>query len=166
MNIIRSCFDNFYDCIKPLVFSLTKYDLEKAHELFVKFSQVVYSTGLEKFILDNKTNQIDNNFEISNAAGFNKNADIPPIFLKYLGLDRVVIGTVTGDYWKGNERPRMTRYPATESLVNWMGLPGIGAEKISEKLLDYGDHQIPITINLMATPNKKGDGTLKDLKKV
>ena len=69
-------------------------------------------------------------------AGLNKNAEIPPSTMKYLGFDRVVIGTVTNDKWKGNPKPRIARYPSTESLVNWMGLPGEGAEKIVERLLN------------------------------
>lgn len=165
MNLMRKNFDNFYDLMKPLIFKLTEKDPGKAHDLFVRFSQVLHFTGLERFVLDNEANKINSGFEISNAAGFNKNGNISPSFLKYLGFDRVVVGTITGDSWKGNPRPNIARYPETESLVNWMGLPGIGAEKVAQQLQKFGKHKVPLTINLMSTPEKTGDEVLRDLEK-
>ena len=85
--------------------------------------------------------------KISNAAGFNKNADIAPSVLEALGFNRVVIGTVTHDKWKGNPRPRMKRFPKTNSLVNWMGLPGHGSKRVAERLYDYDNQSVPLTIN-------------------
>lgn len=155
MNFLREAFDSFYDTIQPIVFSRTNHDPEKAHELFIWFCRILYKTKLEKLVLDNDTNKSNPSFEISDAAGFNKNGDIPPSVLHYLGFDRAVIGTVTADYWKGNPRPRCVRFPKTESMVNWQGLPGIGAEAVAEKLATYS-HTIPLTINFMATPKKKG----------
>lgn len=163
MDLIRFSFDNFYDLIKHPIFYVTRKDPEIAHNLFVSFSQILSAVGLEKFVLDNKVNRKKQSFDISNAAGFNKNADISPTVLKYLGFDRVVIGTVTKDAWEGNPRPRIIRYSKTKSLVNWMGLPGIGAEKVAKRLSNYGNHEVPITINLMATPNKKEEQILRDL---
>ena len=163
MDIFRKSFDAFYDIIKPIVFSLTKTDPEKAHELFIGFCRTLHAFKLEGLVLDNSANRLNPGFKISNAAGFNKNGEISPSVLKYLGFDRVVIGTVTYDEWKGNSRPRIRRYHKTESLVNWMGLPGIGAREIAEILYNYGNHRVPLTINLMSTPGKKGDDLLRDL---
>ena len=46
-------------------------------------------------------------------------------------------------------------------MVNWMGLPGIGAKKIAEKLIAQQHclrcSSVPITINLMSTPQKQGE---------
>ena len=119
--------------------------------------------GLENLLFDCPENRLNPGFEISNAAGFNKDGSIPPTFLKALGFDRVVVGTVTADPWKGNPRPRIVRYPGTESMVNWMGLPGLGVKRIAENLEEYGFHQVPITINLMSTPGKTGEELLRDL---
>lgn len=163
MNALRTGFDKFYDSIKPVVFYLTRNDPEVAHTLFVNFSRLLHRLRLEKLVLDNPSNRVNPGFEISNAAGFNKNGEIPPSFLKYLGFDRVVVGTVTYEPWAGNSRPRTVRFPETESLVNWMGLPGVGAEKVAENLSSYRFHGVPITINLMSTPEKKGDEMLRDL---
>ncbi len=163
MDLARKGFDLFYDLIKPLVFRTTAKDPEKAHELFILFAETVHRLGLESLLLDNTTNAKPLSFEFSNAAGFNKNAEIAPTFLKHLGFNRAVIGTVTYDPWAGNPRPRTQRFIESRSLVNWMGLPGIGARAVAERLNDYGHHGVPITINLMATPGKKGDEVLKDL---
>ena len=149
MNLVRQSFDEFYDLIKPAVFRLTAKDPEVAHEIFIRFCQSIYKVGIERFVLDNPCNKLSPGFEISNAAGFNKNGEIAPSVLKYFGFDRCVVGTVTGEKWDGNPRPRCVRYPKTESLVNWMGLPGIGAEQVAENLNDYRSSGVPLTINFV-----------------
>ncbi len=164
MEILRKSFDAFYDAIKPAVFWATKKDPEKAHELFVNFCRFLHTLKLERIVLNNPSNKKSHEFKISNAAGFNKNGEIHPNVLKYLGFDRAVIGTVTYDEWKGNPRPRTKRFPETESLVNWMGLPGIGADRVAETVYFYGKHSMPLTVNIMATPGKQGDELLRDLK--
>jgi dihydroorotate dehydrogenase len=165
MNILRKGSDAFYDAIKPIIFRATKKDPEIAHSLFILYCNWLYKLNLDRLVLDNFSNH-QSPYLISNAAGFNKNAEIPPRALKYLGFDRVVIGTVTGDEWVGNPRPRTQRFPKTHSLVNWMGLPGIGASGVAERLHSYeGQYEIPLTINLMATPGKKWGNILSDLAK-
>ena len=163
MQVFRDNLDFFYDVIKPLIFKATEKDPQVAHELFTYFCKGVKVFHLEKIILDNIDNLAKPPFELSNAAGFNKNADIPPTVLKYLGFDRVVFGTITYDQWKGNSRPTIKRYAETESMVNWMGLPGDGAEVVAERIEKYDNHKVPITINFMSTPQKQGDELLKDL---
>lgn len=163
MDLVRKLFDQGFDLAKPLVFHATKRDPEHAHTLFVRMAQVLQESGTARFVLDNHANHIALPVELSNAAGFNKNGDIPPQVLKYMGFDRVVVGTVTKDVWQGNSRPRCVRYTRTESLVNWMGLPGIGASAVAKQLHSYGLHRVPLTINLMSTPGKQGDHLLEDL---
>ena len=102
-------------------------------------------------------------FGLSNAAGFNKNGLIPPEFLAYLGFNRMVVGTVTHERWEGNPRPRIQSFPKTQSIVNWMGIPGFGSQRVAEILSAYHQPSIPITINLASTPNKIGDDVLADL---
>ncbi|MEK6898360.1 MAG: hypothetical protein AABX28_03315 [Nanoarchaeota archaeon] len=149
MIILRKGFDNFYDLIKKPVFYLTSEDPETAHEIFVSFLRVLHYTGLEKSVLDFGKR---NNIVISNAAGFNKNGYISPTTLKYLGFDRGLVGTVTGESYEGSPRPRIKRFPETNSLVNWMKLPGIGAEQVAREMESYGEHGVPITINIAPTP--------------
>lgn len=165
MNILRNVIDLEYDRIRDKIFEETESDPEFAHEQFVRTARTIHKFKLEKLFLDCSENYLNPGFEISNAAGFNKNGDIPPTFLKYLGFDRVVVGTVTGDSWEGNLRPRIVRYPKTFSMVNWMGLPGVGSEEVAKNLESYEGCEIPITINLMSTPEKDGQSLLDDLEK-
>ncbi len=165
MDIARKTIDYLYDSIKPIIFKATEKDPQKAHQLFIRFSKTVYELKLEELLFNNLTNSRYIPFELSNAAGFNKNGDIPPTVLFYLGFDRAVIGTVTYDPWNGNPRPNIRRYSVTGSMVNWMGLPGKGAERITERLQSYGHHPVPLTINIMSTPQKQGEELLRDLEK-
>jgi dihydroorotate dehydrogenase len=165
MDVLRKGFDSFYDFIKPGVFFATAKNPEFAHHLFVGALNGLKTFGLSGLVLDNEANNRSNSYFVSNAAGFNKNGEIDPRLMKLLGFDRVVVGTVTADAWKGANKPRIMRFPKTGSLVNWMGLPGIGVEKVARRLEKYGEHGIPLTVNLMSTPEKKGNAVLKDLRR-
>ena len=163
MNLLRKYIENWYDKNKEKLFDETENDPEVAHEKFVKQERLIDKLGLSKFLLNNDANYTKSNIGLSNAAGFNKNGTIPPIFLWHLGFDRVVIGTVTHDAYQGNPRPRIKRFSETESLVNWMGLPGVGSKQVAKNLEYFGDHGVPLTINLMSTPGKTGQDLLNDL---
>lgn len=156
MDITRKFFDGVYDKLKEPIFNLTNSDPEVAHNLFGKFCRMLYSTGLDNLL---KTKNNDSEIIISNAAGFNKNCEIPPRVLQNYEFDRVVIGSANGEYWKGNERPRIIRFPERESLINWMGLNSEGAESIAYKLNKYYEKgfEIPITISVTPTPNPEWD---------
>lgn len=148
---------------KPIIFYLTSKDPEVAHEKIIQSANFLNKIRLDKFLFEHSDNEIYSKLKISNGAGFNKNGDIPPMFLKYLGFDRVVVGTVTHESWDGNPRPRIIRYPETESIFNKMGLPGKGSKAVAETLFNYRKYDIPLTINLMSTPEKKGNNVLMDL---
>lgn len=166
MKIIRSGVNALYNNFRPLIFGRTEADPEVAHEWMISAMRFLYHTRLDRLVLKEISDQELvklPRFPLSNAAGFNKNGEIPPQTLNHLGFTRVVIGTVTAQPWEGNPRPRMRRFSETESLVNWMGLPGDGAEVVAERLESYRSHQVPLTINLMATPGKFGDAALRDL---
>ncbi|MBU0461353.1 MAG: hypothetical protein KJ574_02075 [Nanoarchaeota archaeon] len=163
MDLIRRAFDAFYTLIRPCVFSATRSDPEKAHELFSFLCRALQKTGLKKCVLDNSSNGIALPFELSNAAGMNKNGELHPLVLKYLGFDRIVVGSVTHLPCEGNQRPRCRRLDGIESMVNWMGLPGKGSSFVRNNLERCGDSSVPLTINVAATPGKKGDDMLLDL---
>ncbi|MBI2582353.1 hypothetical protein HYV87_04485 [Candidatus Woesearchaeota archaeon] len=167
VNFLRDIVDAWYDKNRDAIFAKTEHDPEQAHHHFVKIAQLIHIFGLEKLLLHCPENDNNPGFEISNAGGFNKNGDLPPIFLRYLGFDRVVVGTVTGDPWEGNVKDltRIKRYVETDSMVNWLGLPGVGAEQVAFNLDWSGDHRVPLTINIMSTPGKKGEQLLQDLEK-
>ncbi len=161
MKLFRLCFDNFYTIIRPLVFRWSKHDSYKAHELFIAMCKLLHTLHLDRAIFHYSASM--GKIELSNAAGFNKNGQIPPKTLQHIGFDRVVVGTVTADPWAGNPRPNVMRYIKSGSMVNWMGLPGQGAVQVAKNLAEFGVHGVPLTINLMGTPGKKGDDLLNDL---
>lgn len=76
------------------------------------------------------------NFELPNpvglAAGFDKNCEMLRALLD-IGFGYLTLGTVTLNPREGNPKPRMWRYPEN-SLVNSMGLPNEGAERIAVRL--------------------------------
>lgn len=159
MEAIRNIIDSIYFVTKHLFFLINE---NKAHRLFTSFSQITVKLGLEKILFDNKDNYKDSLIPISNSAGFNKNGDIPLNFLKYLGFDRIVVGSVTAEPYSGNPEPNIKRFKKTESMVNWMGLPGKGAEYVAEKIQLYNS-SVPVTINLVSTPET--NKPLEDLAK-
>jgi len=163
MDYLRERFDQTYDLIKPFIFWYTEDDPKVAHELFVDGCRFLHWLGIEDIVLKHSDNLKKPPYEISNAAGFNKDAKIPPSVLKAFGFDRVEYGTITGDAWPGNERPSVWRYVDTESLANYEGLPGDGSERVAERINGYGDVGIPASINFMSTPKKEGDELLRDL---
>ena len=162
-DIVRRGFDKVYDIIKPVVFRCL--DGERAHGLFVGALNSLDALGFTGLVLDNSANRFCGDVKISNATGFNKNGEISPKLMRLLGFDRSVIGTVTGEPWEGNPKPRIKRYVESGSMVNWMGLPGEGAEAVARRMDKYGGGDFPLTINLMATPGKSGDAVLDDLMK-
>jgi len=159
MDIFRNIIDSSYPLIKPFLF---RKDPQQAHEMFSQWCLFLYRKNIDKLLFYHRKNTLP--FPISNAAGFNKNGSIPPRVLKYLGFSRVVVGTVMNNPWKGNPGVTIQRYPGTESMVNWMGLPGVGAEQVAKNLQQFGKRGVPLTINFMSTPQKQGHDVLDDLK--
>jgi dihydroorotate dehydrogenase len=90
------------------------------------------------------------------AAGLDKNAEAVHAW-RQLGLAFAEIGTVTPRPQQGNPKPRLFRLPAAEALVNRMGFPGEGAERVRARLLAAGDPGLPLAINIgkqRDTPNE------------
>ncbi len=155
MDFLRSKFDSLYDLIKYPLFYLTKKDAEIAHDLFILLSKVLTATKLERLVLDDKENYFKLPFGISSAAGFDKNAQVSPLILKYLGFDRIVIGTVTGKPWPGNKRPRMKRDILRKSLINIIGWDNDGAKAVANRVKSYKNHEVKITVSIGPTPEPK-----------
>jgi len=81
------------------------------------------------------------------AAGFDKNCEMFES-LSFLGFGYLTLGTVTVSPREGNPKPRIWRY-ANESLLNSMGLPNQGADKIRERLLDpHNRRSVPIVLSI------------------
>lgn len=67
------------------------------------------------------------------AAGFDKNCEVLPA-LGRLGFGYLVGGSVTAAPRTGNAHPRIARVTGDESMINAMGLPNHGAERVAAGL--------------------------------
>jgi dihydroorotate dehydrogenase len=90
------------------------------------------------------------------AAGFDYNGDLTQV-LSDVGFGFHTIGTVTYDYYEGNPKPRLGRFPNSKSLLVNKGLKSLGAKKIIQKLENL-KFMIPTGISIAST-NKHFDST-------
>lgn len=88
------------------------------------------------------------------AAGLDKDAELVPSF-RALGFGAVEIGSVTARSASGNPRPRVFRLREDEALINRMGLPNHGAERVAERLAGLRQgadpDSAPLGVNLAKT---------------
>jgi dihydroorotate dehydrogenase len=85
------------------------------------------------------------------AAGFDKNA-VAVDGLFALGFGHIEVGTVTPRPQAGNPRPRLFRVPERAALINRMGFPNEGAERIVARIeARRGDQILGVNIGKNAT---------------
>ena len=88
------------------------------------------------------------------AAGVDKNARLPRV-LRALGLGHIEVGTVTPTPQPGNPRPRVARLASHRALVNRLGFPSHGAQRVARNLKGLRLEHTPLGINIgknAATP--------------
>ena len=71
------------------------------------------------------------------AAGFDKNA-LRARALSALGFGHVEIGTVTALAQEGNPRPSLFRLPKDRALINRLGFPNEGAQRVAARIAARG----------------------------
>ncbi len=80
------------------------------------------------------------------SAGFDKNCEMSTA-LFHMGFGYLTLGTVTLNPREGNPKPRMWRYPQ-RSLVNSMGLPNDGAERVTANLAQNRPSLGPVVVSV------------------
>lgn len=141
--------------IRPILFSL---DPEHAHDYALNaLSQSPLASLLEPFAravfptLEKKVFNLNFPNPIGLAAGVDKNAEAVNKWEK-LGFGFIELGTVTPLPQPGNPAPRIFRLPAEQGLINRLGFPGVGVERVAarlEKLHNSGRWpQVPVGLNL------------------
>ena len=126
----------FYSLLKTLLF---QFDPEQIHDFSIRqmsrFPQAAET--LPKVKPDKKYQLSDGHmtwsFPIGLAAGFDKNAKAVD-FLSRLGFGAIEVGTITPRPQAGNPRPRIQRLATNQSLINAMGFPNEGSDKIRTRL--------------------------------
>ena len=144
-----------YDIARPLLFLLPA---ETAHHVVHRGLRGVQATPIEGIVADRYTVE-DERLEtevfgcefpnpVGVAAGFDKNARVPPA-LAALGFGSVEVGGVTAHPQSGNPRPRLFRLEADRALVNRMGLNNDGAAVVGERLARTGPAaDVPVGVNV------------------
>lgn len=155
-----------YDFAKKFLFLL---DPENAHDLVEKTLHV--SEEYLPFLLDFmgkrlrfKAEELKQDFfgvEFENpiglGAGFDKNASMLR-GLEALGFGCVEYGTLTPKPQKGNEKPRLFRYPECNSIQNAMGFNNHGLEEVLRNLKKTKLSKMPLGASIgknKNTPNKR-----------
>ena len=64
------------------------------------------------------------------------------------GFGFVEVGTVTWHAQPGNPRPRLFRLPASEAVINRMGLNNGGASALAERLRALGPRPVPLGVSI------------------
>lgn len=100
------------------------------------------------------------NFEnpVGLAAGFDKNAEVYNSFFK-LGFGFSEVGTITPEPQDGNPKPRVFRLNEDKAIINRLGFPNEGMEKIYERISNNPNSKI-LGINI--GPNKANATKIDD----
>ncbi|MCY4206203.1 MAG: quinone-dependent dihydroorotate dehydrogenase [Bacteroidetes bacterium] len=81
------------------------------------------------------------------AAGCDKNALLPS-FWDQLGFGHIEIGSVTLNPSRGNLRPRLFRLEEDRAIINRLGLPSKGAQRVADRLSRISIDRMPIGVNI------------------
>lgn len=104
--------------------------------------------------------KINNPFGL--AAGFDKNAELVKTVTKY-GFGWVEVGSITNKGGNGNPKPRMFRLEDGHSVMNRMGLNGLPAWIIENRLRDCKHVHFAVNIAKTHDPEIVGDLAIDDM---
>lgn len=115
--------------VRPLLFRL---DPEMAHRLgqavlAQEFPWALLGLAETDARLKTKVGGLELSSPIGLGAGFDKNGGAVP-GLQHLGFGFICVGSILPRPSAGNPRPRLIRYPETESLANCYGMPSDGLD--------------------------------------
>lgn len=116
---------------------LSKIDPETVHALgllFIKYFSFLFKTRIQNQQIDFFGHKLIN--RIGTAAGIDKNGEAIKGFFN-LGFGFVEVGTVTLKPQQGNPKPRIFRIGNSQGIINRMGFPNNGAEKLLAKLRNF-----------------------------
>lgn len=136
---------NPYRLIRPLLY---RFDAEKTHDRVLSgLARVSQSPRLLRVV--ERVERFDDprlrvalfgnvlSGPVVVAAGLDKNGIAVPALTAF-GFAYVEVGTVTPRPQAGNEKPRIFRLPVDRALINRMGFPGQGVERVAENLAALG----------------------------
>jgi dihydroorotate dehydrogenase len=142
---------------------LQKADPELAHSLAIKFLKNNYlplnllASQVSPKLEINVLGKVFKN-PIGLAAGFDKNAEIYNSIFK-LGFGFTEVGTITPLPQYGNPKPRVFRLAEDEAIINRLGFPSLGMEKVKATIQNNEPAGI-LGINI--GPNKESTSKIED----
>ncbi len=154
----RSIIGGLYRHVaKPILFRI---DPEKVHDRFVAVGKLLgknaFGRRLTRSFFLYKHHSLEQNIlgihfqnPVGLAAGFDKNAELTSI-LPEVGFGFVEVGSITGEYCAGNQKPRLWREPEKKSLRVYYGLKNDGAEAIASRLRS-NEFAMPVGISIAKT---------------
>jgi len=126
--------------IKPLLFKL---EPEKAHAFTLLTTRIAECRPIreilklffaaEKYNAPLKCFGLDFQNPIWLASGIDKNAEAIDFF-SALGFGSIELGGVVPRPQKGNDKPRLHRFPKQGALINRMGFPTLGCEAVAKNV--------------------------------
>jgi dihydroorotate dehydrogenase len=128
-----------YPLIRPALFRL---DPERAHALSIRALELLGRLPPLLAVQRRFTRRVDDPVTVAGlrfpnrvglAAGYDKDARAIA-GLAALGFGHVEVGTVTPRPQPGNPRPRLFRLVEDRSVINRLGFPGQGAERVAARL--------------------------------
>jgi len=142
---------------------LQKADPELAHSLAIKFLKNNYlplnllASQVSPKLEINVLGKVFKN-PIGLAAGFDKNAEIYNSIFK-LGFGFAEVGTITPLPQYGNPKPRVFRLSEDGAIINRLGFPSLGMEKVKATIQNNEPTGI-LGINI--GPNKESTSKIED----
>ena len=126
---------------------------EFSHLIAEKFFQLPFFKIFTPILFKSKSKKTSTNvlgIELSSpiglAAGYDKNCKIlNPLLSLQFGF--VTGGTITLEERFGNPKPRLFHLPKEKSLINSLGFPSLGLEKISKNLQIDHDNSIFLSVS-------------------
>ncbi|MQG39327.1 MAG: dihydroorotate dehydrogenase (quinone) [SAR202 cluster bacterium] len=130
----------YKNIIRPLLFSLNPEKAHKVYELFVEYLPFVFLPFRVKSSNNLAAQKLVSGINVDNrvglAAGFDKNAKVFHSIASF-GFGYIIVGTVTLLPKEGNAKPRFRRLSQYQALVNSMGFPNDGVDKVVQRLCSY-----------------------------
>ena len=139
--------------IRPLLFNLNPETAHKLYELTVEYFPFIFlplkTRNKNKRVIKKIVSGIKIVNRVGLAAGFDKNGTVFHSIGTF-GFGYVVVGTVTLHAKEGNPKPRFRRLPKYESLVNSMGFPNHGVNKIVQRLESHKSKlkDVPVVVSI------------------
>lgn len=138
--------------VRPILFRL---DAERAHRLAISALGAIPAIGSRRDAPELEIDLFGLHFTnpIGVAAGMDKDACAAHAW-QAIGFGFAELGTVTPRPQPGNPRPRVWRLPRSRALINRLGFPSEGAERVAARVQRFRRRGIHMPIALNFGPNK------------